>query len=735
MKDLERSGKFDYLDDELLQTNVLDFKSDTLCKVSFRLPQIHCSSCVWLLENLYKLHEGVMECRVNFMKQKASIDFDPHQISLKALVALLASIGYEPDIKLDDAEKKKVPIDKSLWYKLGVAGFCFGNIMFLSLPEYFSSSGYLKDFLGGLFGYLNIALGIPVLFYSATDYFKAAWIGLSKKHLSIDVPISLGIITLFVVSLFEIISETGTGYFDSLAGLIFFLLLGKVFQQKSFQTLSFDRNYKSYFPLSVSVLKGRIEKSIPLEQLEKGNQLLVRNGELIPADALLMTSNAQIDYSFVTGEATPVEVVAGEVVYAGGRLVGEMAKLEVIKNVSQSYLVELWNNEAFNKQKGYSLEHFSNNISKHFTIIILLVASLSALYWSFTDGGTAVKVFTSVLIVACPCALALSIPFVYGNALRILAHHKLYLRNVGVIDALTHIKSIVFDKTGTLTNNQNSAVQFVGAGLSSEEMHLIKSVVGQSTHPLSRKLYQSIEGKEYSLDDYKEIPGKGIVAEINGEFIKAGSGSFVLGSQANHQPGVHVMINDQYLGYFMVKNPLRRGMKSMLEDLKDRFALYVLSGDKASELQQFEQEVGQGMKLYFEQSPQDKLEKIALIQHQQQVLMLGDGLNDAGALQQSDVGIAVTDDIGVFTPASDAILLGREVEHLPAFLTFAKRARKLVVASFVISFLYNIVGLYFAVQGNLSPIVAAILMPVSSISVVLFAFVSTYLIGKKIKSR
>lgn len=732
MKDHELSGKFDYLDDELLKTKLLDFKSDTLCKITFRLPQIHCSSCVWLLENLYKLHGGVLQSRVNFMKQRASIDFNPQHISLKTLVALLASIGYEPDVKLNDVEQKQLPIDKRLWYKLGVAGFCFGNIMFLSLPEYFSTSGYLKSFIGGLFGYLNIVLGLPVLFYSARDYFVDAWVGIKKAHLPMDVPISLGMISLFVVSLYEIITTTGTGYFDSLAGLVFFLLLGKVFQQKSFQTLSFDRNYKSYFPLSVSKITEEGECSIPLQQLQKGDAILVKNGELIPADAMLLTSNAQIDYSFVTGESAPVNLVAGEIIYAGGRLMGEAAKMEVMKEVSQSYLVELWNNEAFSKQKEYSLDRFSNKVSKSFTIIILLIAFLAGGFWLFTNVSLALKVFTSVLIVACPCALALSIPFVYGNSLRIMAHHSFYLRNVGVIDAMTNVKSLVFDKTGTLTDNTAGYVEFVGIELAEQDVSLVKSVAKLSTHPLSRKINDYLVGKTVSVDSYNEFPGKGVVAKIDDHLIVLGSGEFVhQDKKRSYKSGVHVKIDNDYLGVFLIKKTLRAGVTDLISSLRQKYALYVLSGDRETEKVSFQIEVGRDVKLYLEQSPHDKLEKIKDLQHQQQVMMLGDGLNDAGALQQSNVGVAVTDDVSIFTPASDAILLGGQLTKLDGFLRFARISKRLVIVSFIISFLYNVVGLFFAIQGMLSPVLAAVLMPLSSVSVVGFAFMSTYLFSKK----
>ncbi len=345
---LLHNTKFDYLDDQQTIQQIIDFTEGDVTKVTFDIPQMHCSSCIWLLENLYKLNNAITNSQVDFLKKKLTITFNNKKISLKELVQLLTSIGYEPQILLDSEDKEPEKKTRStLYYRVGVAGFCFINIMMLSFPEYLGidlSDAFLKRF----FLYLNLVLSLPVFFYSAWEYFGSAIKGLRKKIVNIDFPISLGILVLFIRSAYEVLSVTGAGYFDSLTGLVFFLLIGKLFQEKTYGALNFERNYKSFFPLSVTIKKEGKEKSIPVSKLMVGNRILVRQNEIIPADSILFNGNGKIDYSFVTGESKPVEKVSGEMIYAGGRQIGGAIELEVIKEVSQSYLTQLWNNDIFN---------------------------------------------------------------------------------------------------------------------------------------------------------------------------------------------------------------------------------------------------------------------------------------------------------------------------------------------------------------------------------------------------
>ncbi len=732
------SSRYSFLDDTNIVRQLTSFTDGRISVSNFTIPQIHCSSCIWLLENLHKLDPAIIHSEVNFLQKQLNVKYDPSGISLRQIVELLVSIGYEPQISLNDLENKvKYRSNKSLYYKTGLAGFCFGNIMLLSFPEYLAIEGTLEHDFKQFFALINLLLGAPVLFYSASDYFKSAWRGLKHRTINIDFPIVLGLVVLFARSSYEIATNTGVGFIDSMTGLIFFLLLGKIFQSKTYDALNFERNYKSYFPISVTVKKQGIEKSEPVSNLEAGMRIVIRNNELIPADAILFNGIANIDYSFVTGESIPVQKVVGEIIYAGGRQKGSAIELEVIRTVSRSYLTQLWNKDTFIKKDEDKFNSLVNVVGKYFTVAILFIAAAAFIYWYPQSLRTAINAFTAVLIIACPCGIALTNPFALGNAVRILGRNKFYVKNSSVIERLSKIDTIVFDKTGTITKTGDADITFTGIVLNAYEQKLVKSLVRNSTHPLSAKIYEAIEySKIYEVMKFTEQSGKGIEGIVDNRKLRLGSALFAAdtnkilkmkdGSLNKQDTRIFLSIDGIIKGFFSVNNIYRAGLESITGSLKNDYELKVLSGDSDGEkenlMKYFESESG----IIFNQSPSNKLEYVKRLQNDgKNVLMIGDGLNDAGALKQSDVGIAVTEDITSFSPSCDAILDAGEFSSLNRIIKFSKAVKYVIIASFVISVMYNIAGVSLAFQSEISPLLAAILMPASSITVVLFTVVST----------
>lgn len=746
------TSNFEFLDDTDVKEKLVSFSDGEYTIVTFFIRQMHCSSCIWLLENLYKFNSGIIQSQVNFIQKQLTIRYLEKITSLKKVVELLNSIGYMPELNFGDLvlgeRKKESSVSQKLYYKIGIAGFCFGNIMLLSFPEYLSFVNNIDTFLRQVFGYVIIMLSLPVFFYCSSEYFSSAYKSLKRKIINIDFPLSLGIAVLFLRSLYEILFNMAPGYMDSLSGLVFFLLIGKLFQAKTYETLNFERSYKSYFPLSVTIKKENKEFSIAASKLQIGDTMIIRNDELVPSDAVLMKGKGYFDYSFVTGESKIVEKQTGDVIYAGGRQKGQVIELEVIKETSQSYLTQLWNQD-FSKTNENKLVALSNVISKYFTIVVLFIAFIAALFWMNYSLSVALNVLTSVLIVACPCALALSTPFTFGNTLRIFGRNKFYLKNTSVVEKLANIDSIVFDKTGTITNSDHSTITFSGRPFSQAEEVLVSSALRNSSHPLSRYIFSQLNsGALIDADYYHEIPGKGIEAIIANNKVLIGSKNFVFDDALEATDKINtdkfnivvseaidttvfISINGMKNGFYKISNSYREALDEVINALKN-YKLSVLSGDNSGEMTRLRKIFKEGSTLLFRQAPEDKLNYISSLQLKgQSVLMIGDGLNDAGALLKSDVGISVSEDIANFSPACDAILDSASFSKIGDFLDFSKSNLGIIKLSFFLSLLYNIAGLSFAIKGNLSPIVAAVLMPLSSVTAVAFTTLATNFLAKR----
>lgn len=721
--------QYAFLDVPEIRSKFIEFEDSNSFRTTLFLPAIHCSSCIYLLENLHKLDENVLSCHVNFTKRTAALVLK-QGTSLAEMAFLLDRIGYAPNFGDQEAARKKRNF--TYLYKLGVAGFAFGSIMLWSFPEYLGikdDNPEIRQFTA----YLSLAISIPVLLYSASEYLISAFKAIRFRSINLDVPISIGILALYSQSVYTILSGDGPGYMDSFAGFIFFLLIGKWFQSKSYESLSFDRDYRSYFPVAVTRIRDLEEEIVEIEHLKIDDTIRLRNEEVVPCDAVLESDYATIDYSFVTGESNPVTCKKGDFIYAGGRLLGASTQFKVVKESNRSQLTQLWN-EASRKSEAPK----NDRLSVYFLVALLAVAGAAALFWLFVDSTQVVKIVVAILIVACPCALALSRPFTYGNSTRALGRLGLYLKNADVIPKMNACTDVVFDKTGTLTSSFGQEICYQGKSLSPIENSAIYALVCASTHPLSLILADYLKPKikgTPTIEAFKEISGSGLQGSIETMHIRVGSYEFAghPNESQTEETAIFVTINGEYQGKFLIVSQFRSGIFRMLKELIQTKEIHILSGDSEKDKNTILQEVPEIKKVHFHQNPGDKKDYIdQLNQSGRKVLMIGDGLNDAGALRTADVGIAISEDIFRFTPGSDAIIDAESLQILPRLLKIAGKSRLILTVCLGFSILYNIFGLSVAISGHLTPLFAAILMPLSSISIVFISTIGTRIISKKI---
>ncbi len=718
-----------------VRERVVEFSEDGITRVRFHIPQMHCSSCIWLLENLHRIESAVIRSRVSFTDKELSITFRETRLPLPALVKLLRRIGYGPQITAGGKRDAGAQVPRMLYVRLGVAGFIFGNTMLFSFPEYLGADGEAGLRTG--FQWLSALFSVPVVFFLSTDYFRSAWAGIRSRQVNIDQPIALGIAALWLRSLADVIGGTGPGYFDSLAGLLFFLLIGKWYQAHTYRALRFDRALEDFLPLIVLRKQGDAEEPVRVSDLRPGDRIVVRDQELVPVDAVLLSAEAHIDNSFITGEPLPVRKQAGDTIKAGGRQRGALIELEVLRGFADSRLKRLWAEQAAGGERP-AMPRLIDQVARRFTIAVLFIALGAGLFWWGKDPAQIWPVVTAVLIVACPCALALSMPFAYGHTVRLLGKRGLFLRDAEVVERLSGIDTVLFDKTGTLTAREAHEVHWHGDRLSRKERSLLRALARNSTHPLSAVVAEELARGEAgataaTVTDAAETAGQGIAGVVDGMPARIGASGFCGGEEAQRTNGeahVHIALGGIHRGHFTIRKRARGGMAEAVAELRRSMRVGLVTGD--AQLDSGLSETFAGAPVRTRCSPADKS---AAVQAEQagghRVLMVGDGLNDAGALAQSDVGITVTETSAALTPASDAIMDAGALHRLPGFLALTRKARRIVIASLFISLCYNVTGVSFAVAGLMTPLIAAILMPLSSVSVVGFVTVAVMLATRR----
>lgn len=716
------------------------YSDERMVTVLLHIPAMHCSSCIWLLEKLSHLDKGILGSRTDFVSKQLRVTYDPAKTGFGKLVILLRSLGYEPSLMPEEERSDEKRESRGVLIRLGVAGFCAGNIMLFSFPQYLGLEPGTRDEFGRLFDGINAALSVPLIFYCAAAYFKSFGQWISKGAMSVKVPLALGIGALWLRSIYEVATATGPGYFDSLAGLVFFLLIGTWLQNTTFDALRFGEKARHFFPLVARVIRNGNSSAKKVVDLVPGDRVEIRQGEIIPADGILMGSEAWIDYAFATGESTPVHKVAGEMLFGGGKNTADRFEMEIIRSFDQGKLTEIWKSAEGDVRDSRKTLSFEARISAAFIWVTISLAMGVLIYWLPRNSQTAWFSFVAVLMVACPCALALAPPFAYNIISNKLASLGLFVRKPDVVGILGDTRALVFDKTGTLTDGSSADV-IIPASMNNNERAILLALTMQSNHPYSRVIAAALNSENPDLPreeiiGFREFQGKGVEAVVNHKKARLGSRNWVCGKpdQTAGVKAVWMSIDDRETEPVIIENHYREGLSEALAGLRNHGVQMVLaSGDVDAEKNRLEQQFpGVFSAMYFEQSPAMKVQVVKQLRDTGTVIMVGDGLNDAGALKAGDAGMVITRDTNNFTPEASAILLADHMDRLPGMLDMARTGNRIVKETFAVSLIYNVAALSVAATGNMNPLLAAIIMPASSMALMLYAWARTrYMVSRR----
>lgn len=675
-----------------------------------QLPNIHCTSCLILLEKMNTWLPGIWDVRVQFSAKTATVSFNPERVPISMVAAWLDFVGYPPSLTTKERQQR------SEITRLGVAGFAMGNAMMSAFPEYFGLDQEGFAALLFFFRYSTAFFATLSLIYSGKSYLQGAYKAVRTAQWSLDIPIALGMLALWFWSAYLLLLGHNGGYFDSLSGLIFFLLLGKWLQGRTYGALSFERTVSDFLP--IAVFSEDHQAFVRLEQLTRNTCIQVPREGIVPANAELLEP-ATVDYSFITGESDPQQLNPGDTVLLGAKNLGHTLRAKVTEAPQTKNLEQLWREDHL-EQTGW----VSPRITATFTLSVLLLALGGGAAWFFIAPHRVLEIAVSVLIIACPCALSLAAPFAFGTASAVLAKQGLFLKSGKSVAHLADTSEIFWDKTGTLTPSRNKG-HYSLQPQEKDDLALLRAGLSRSSHPMSRAMLASLPtGPHLSINDWVETVGAGISFSAAPDLqFRIGSGAW-LGLPLGP---TYVVKNEKVIGKFEPGLNYRTHMEPVFSALVNLGLRHTLvSGDRPRTLPQ-EWEGYFAERTYFEHDPKQKMELVQLSSH---TLYIGDGLNDLEAIAAAHLGLAIVEETLGYFPQSDGVLYASALPQLPNMVRYARRMRSLVRLAYALSLLYNIVGLSFALMGALSPVVAAVLMPLSSVSVVLFSAIGAHLLKK-----
>jgi len=696
---------------------------------------LHCAACVWLIETILKKQQNVILARVNLTKKYLLLKWQGDKEYGDFLVNLIQEIGYKLfpfDEKILQEEEKKY--NNELLKCLAVAGFGAGNVMLFSSILWFSNLNTIGQATIDFMHFFSALIALPVIIYAARPFFSSALRALKARSMNMDLSISVAIFLACAVSLLESFRSAHHVYFDSAVMLIFFLLIGRYLdfkvRKKAFAIAAEFSLLSANYARKIEA-DGQI-KIIASKDIRQDMILLVVAGDKIPSDAIIIDGESEVDTMIITGETLPKQVKIGSEVFAGTINLGTPLKIKVTKNPQNSLLKQIIHivEEVENQKNKYV--RIADQLSRSYTPVVHLLALFTFCLWCFyfkSGAEIALLNATAVLIITCPCALALAVPIVQTITISSLIKKGILTKSGEALEKINSINTIIFDKTGTLTIGEPSVIDIRGVNkkLSPEEkdfyLQLAASMAQMSKHPISQAITKAFLGKKLDLE-VSENQGFGLTAKYNNAEIRLGRADFC--AIKNIDFDQLAPITNCYLKYendeivFQLQDQLKSDAASFIKTLKSyNKKIILLSGDNKNIVKETAKTLGIE-EFYFEQTPIEKVDFLKKLKSQnQKIMMVGDGLNDAPSLALADVSISFSKAADITQNVADIVIQSAKLTPILTALTLAKRSISLIKENLFLALLYNLIAVSFAIAGHVTPLIAAIAMSSSSILVLL----------------
>lgn len=718
-------------DNETLQKSFVHQQEGDIREASLMLEGIVCAACVWLNERHVKQLPGVQSFYVNYSSHRAQVIWDDSQTHLSDILKSITEIGYQAhpfDPGLQESLDKK---ERGLAIRrMGIAGVGMMQVMMMAIAMYLGEVDEgMKPGIQNLLRWASLIITLPVIFYSGQAFFLSAWRDLKRRQLGMDVPVSLAISGAFLASVWATLHGTGEVYFDSVTMFIFFLLVGRFLETSARHRAG--QVAEALVRLSPATAHRQSEaglETVPVAELQLGDQLLVKPGETVPADGRVVQGHSSVDESLLTGESVPLAKQTGDLL-VGGTINRDSPLTMQVERLGQDTVLSGISRllERAHAEKP-AIALFANRVAAWFVLALLIVAVAVYGYWSWRLPEDAFWITLSVLVVTCPCALSLATPVAVTAATGALTRLGVLTTRGHALETLAKVTDVVFDKTGTLTKGQIKLRHIeTWSGQASSHLHaLAAGLEAHSEHPIAQALRSGID--ELAVDVIETEPGQGVLGRYRGKLYRLGSLDYVKGWHDGFMEsgltGTRVYLADQsaVLAAFDLSDTLRSGVEAVIQALKTQGAkVHLLSGDNEASVKSVAN--GLGIEAWHaRQLPEDKLSYVKAMQQQGSIIvMVGDGVNDAPVLAVADVSVAMGQGAQLAQASADMVLLSDELDRLPASVAKARETMRIIRQNIGWAIGYNLMALPLAAAGFVAPWMAAIGMSLSSLLVVLNA--------------